>query len=66
MIEKTYNVSGMTCQHCVKAVEMELKELGLDSFKVELGVVKAKFDKNIISENKIINAIKEAGYEVVE
>ena len=66
MIEKTYNVSGMTCQHCVKAVEMELKELGLDSFNVDIGVVKAKFDENNISENKIINAIKEAGYEVAE
>ena len=66
MIEKKYNVSGMTCQHFVKAVEMEMRGLDLDSFSVEIGVVKVKFDENKFSETEIINAIEESGYEVVK
>ena len=66
MIDKKYIVSGMTCPHCVKAVEMELKELSLDSFNVEIGIVNVKFDEKNINEDKIIDAIKEAGYEVAK
>ena len=66
MIDKKYNVSGMTCPHCVKAVEMELKKLDLNSFNVEIGTVNVKFDENKISEDKIFDAIKEAGYKVIE
>ena len=65
MTEKTYTIEGMTCSHCVMAVKMELKNLVLENFEVEIGSAKVKFDDNKVSEEEIINAIDEAGYKVV-
>jgi len=59
-----YNISGMTCMHCVKAVEIELKEAGIKNFPVEIGKVEAEISDSTY-EQKIIYAIKEAGYEVI-
>lgn len=64
MIKKKYEISGMTCGHCVKAVEMELKDLDLESYDVEIGKADIKYDPEKVSEAQIIAAVKEAGYEV--
>lgn len=60
----TYNIIGMTCQHCIKAVEMELREIGINNFSVEIGKVEAEIE-NESDKQKIIDAVKEAGYEAV-
>ncbi len=65
MKEQIFKIEGMTCKHCVMAVKVELEELGLESFDVEIGSAKVKYDETKISESKIIDAIKEAGYNVV-
>ena len=57
MIEEKLKVEGMNCQHCVKAIEVELEELNLESVKVEVGLVVAKFDESKSSEKDIIAAI---------
>jgi copper chaperone len=62
---KKFNVNGMTCSHCVMAVEKELAKLDIDSLKVEIGDVEVDFDPEKLSEEKITNAIKNAGYSVV-
>lgn len=54
----------MTCMHCVKAVEIELKEAGIKNFHVVIGKVEAEISDST-DEQKIIDAIKEAGYEVI-
>ncbi len=59
-----YSVTGMTCMHCVKAIEIELREAGIKKFNVEIGKVEAEISDST-DEQKIIDAIKEAGYEVV-
>ena len=64
MIEKKYEISGMTCEHCVKAVEMELKNLDVESYDVEIGSANIKYDPDKVKEADIIAAVKEAGYEV--
>lgn len=64
MESKTLNVLGMSCNHCVMAVKKELSKLELESTEVEIGKVKVVFDYSKISENKIIEAIEEAGYKV--
>ncbi len=64
-MEKEFKVEGMNCQHCVKAIEIELEELNLDSFDVEIASVKVKFDESKASEKEIIDAIDEAGFKVV-
>lgn len=55
----------MSCQHCVQAVEVELEELGVESYKVEIGSAKVKYDENKISEDDLFKAIDEAGFKVV-
>lgn len=65
MLEKTYKIEGMSCQHCVKAVEVELNEIGVDQIEVEIGSAKVKFDEIKISDKDIVNAIDEAGFKVI-
>lgn len=66
MKEIELKIEGMSCQHCVMAVKMELKNLPLNSFDVNIGTVKAIFDEDKVNMKKIIAAIEEAGYKVVE
>ena len=55
----------MSCKHCVKAVEMEMKKLPLESFQVEIGSVTATFDETKLKSEEIENTIREAGYQIV-
>ena len=63
-MKKTFNVNGMSCRHCVMAVEKELAKLDANSIKVEIGTVEVEYDNEKLSEQNIINAIEEAGYKV--
>ncbi|MEE9432015.1 MAG: heavy-metal-associated domain-containing protein [Melioribacteraceae bacterium] len=65
MKDQTYKIEGMTCQHCVMAVKVELEEIGVDSFEVEIGSAKVKFDENKITDTDINKAVEEAGFKVV-
>ena len=65
MIEKNFKIDGMSCEHCVKAVNKELSNLKLNSYDVEIGLAKITYEETIVEESEIIEAIKEAGYEVV-
>ncbi len=66
METKEIKISGMTCHHCVKAVEFELKKLPLVNYKVEIGKATVTFNPNAVSLGAIIEAIEEAGYKVIE
>jgi len=59
-------IEGMSCQHCVKAVEMELAKMTLKEYQVEVGKAKVTFDEKNIDKTKITDAIEEAGYKVVQ
>lgn len=65
-MEKTFNIDGMSCGHCVMAVEKELGKLEIEKKKVEIGTAKISFDLEIVSEENIKDAIEEAGYKVIE
>lgn len=61
------NVSGMSCGHCVKAVEGSVGELaGVDQVKVNLenGQVTVSFDQEKVTLDKIKETIDDQGYEV--
>lgn len=63
----TYQVSGMTCGHCVKAVEGALSELdGVREAKVDLdaGAVTVTSDA-VLDTATVAAAVDEAGYELV-
>ena len=63
----TLNVSGMSCDHCVKAVEGSVGELqGVQKVSVDLakGQVEIEFDAALVSLNKIKETIDDQGYDV--
>lgn len=63
-MKKIIKIDGMSCQHCVMAVKKEIQKLDVQNFQVVIGEVKVEFDENIITEENIKKAIKDAGYIV--
>jgi copper ion binding protein len=64
----TMNVKGMSCNHCVNAIESSLKGLNsVQNTKVDLkaNTVTVTFDEAAISQNALKELIQEAGYEIV-
>jgi copper chaperone len=59
------NITGMSCNHCVKSVQNELAKLPLEKLDVTIGNVKVDFDENKISIEQIKNSVIEAGYEIL-
>lgn len=62
----TLKIDGMSCNHCVMAVQKNLSKINLIKFEVAIGSAKVEFDENTISEEVIINAVEEAGYKVIK
>ncbi|WP_066291059.1 copper chaperone CopZ [Bacillus sp. FJAT-29937] len=63
----TLNVAGMSCGHCVKAVEGSVGELaGVESVKVDLknGKVDVEFNTSEVTVDKIKETIDDQGYDV--
>lgn len=61
----TLKIEGMSCNHCVMAVQKNLAKLNLKKFEVTIGSAIVDFDENKITEKKIIESVEEAGYKVV-
>ncbi|MCM2533030.1 copper chaperone CopZ [Neobacillus pocheonensis] len=67
MEKVTLIVNGMSCGHCVKAVEGSIGELqGVKKVSVDLakGKVDIEFDANLVSLNTIKETIDDQGYDV--
>ena len=68
MVEKKYQVTGMTCAACQANVTKTVSKLdGIQSVDVNLlsGDMKVSFDDNVIDELKIAKAIQDIGYGMV-
>ena len=66
MQKVTLKVEGMSCGHCVNAVENALKNAGAKG-TVDLanGMVTIEYDENNVSLDKLKQAIEDQGYDVV-
>lgn len=67
MAEQTYQVTGMTCGHCVSAVKQELGQLaGVRGVDVDLasGLVTVTSESEL-ADDDVQAAVDEAGYELV-
>lgn len=62
----TLNVEGMSCNHCLNAVEGAVKSVGATG-KVDLPTKKVTvdFDENKVSLEAIKEAIADQGYDIV-
>ena len=67
MTNKTLNVQGMSCGHCISSIEGSVGELnGVESVKVHLqdGKVDITFDGDKVDLKDIKEAIEDKGYDV--
>jgi copper chaperone len=59
-------IDGMTCGHCVSAVDKALK--GIDGVTVEnvaVGSATVSYDPTAVSEDRIAEVVADEGYSVV-
>lgn len=64
----TLEVKGMSCGHCVKAVEGSVGKLeGVSAVKVDLdnGKVNVEYDSSKVNLGEIKETIDDQGYDVV-
>ena len=63
--ERSYTVSGMTCDHCARSVEEEVGEVaGVRSVDVELASARLTVVGDDFSDVAVRDAVAEAGYRV--
>lgn len=68
-MEKSYQITGMTCSACAGRIERTLNKLdGVDKANVNFAAEKlyVSFDDKNITESEIVSAIKKAGYNIAE
>ncbi len=66
-MEKSYQITGMTCSACAGRIERTLNKLnGVDKANVNFAAEKlyVSFDDKNINESEIVSAIKKAGYNI--
>lgn len=66
MSTMTVNISGMSCGHCVAAVQKALAALpGVTVHDVSIGSATVSIDESLSSRAAVDTAIDAAGYDVV-
>jgi copper chaperone len=62
---REYNVNGMTCAHCVEAVQTEVRTVpGVEVASVNLGLNLLTVAGDGYTDEAVQKAVEEAGYEV--
>lgn len=66
MATATYEVTGMTCEHCVNAVKGEISQLdGVEQVDVQLEGGKVTVQSGApVDEAQIRSAVEKAGYQL--
>ncbi|WDM22479.1 copper ion binding protein [Paenibacillus polymyxa] len=66
MAQVTLNVEGMSCNHCVKAVEGALEKVGATGKVIlETKQVNVEYDESKLNVEALKTAIEDQGYDVV-
>lgn len=62
---REYNVTGMSCEHCVAAVGAELRELpGVSSVNVDLASGVVVVQGSGVKDEAVRSAVETAGYSL--
>lgn len=63
MTQVQLKINGMSCGHCVKAVERALDHVpGVQTRSVQVGSAEVTFDPQQTSADRLLDAIREEGY----
>lgn len=66
MQHATFEISGMSCGHCVRAVDTALRQAaGVTVEHVAIGSATVAFDEQQTSADTIAQVIDDAGYQVL-
>jgi copper ion binding protein len=62
----TWTVTGMTCEHCVRAVDEEVSAIeGVTAVEVDLASGQVTVESEVpLDSASVVAAVDEAGYEV--
>ncbi|MFI2856105.1 cation transporter [Paenibacillus sp. JSM ZJ436] len=64
MKQTVLKVQGMSCGHCVNAIQAALKEAGVSgTVDLEAGIVTVEYNEGSVNPAEVIAAIEEQGYE---
>jgi len=64
--QETLQIEGMSCGHCVKAVQGALEAVeGVEVHAVEIGTAQISYDPALTAPAGMVEAIEEAGYTVL-
>ncbi|MEV4411138.1 heavy-metal-associated domain-containing protein [Catellatospora sp. NPDC049609] len=65
-VRTTYQITGMTCGHCVNAVTAELSALpGVQEVQIDLAAGSALVTSDaVLPIDEVRNAVDEAGYQL--
>lgn len=69
MAKTTLKVSGMTCGHCVRAVQSALEgRAGVKRADVDLqgGRASVEYDENVVTPRELAGVVADEGYEAEE
>jgi copper chaperone len=67
MAEKTYTVTGMTCEHCANAVTSEVSGIdGVDAAAVDLAAGTVTVTGGGYTDEQVRAAVDEAGYRLAD
>ena len=67
MERMSLTIEGMSCGHCVAAVDQALR--GLESVRLEsltIGAATLEFDETRVSKADVLDAVDDAGYRAEE
>jgi copper chaperone len=56
-------INGMSCGHCLNAVNKALGDLGVTPVSVQIGRAVVEYDEQVIGEEEIYAAVRRAGYD---
>lgn len=60
---RSFFIDGMSCQNCVRHVQRALASIdGLQVADVTIGSATVSYDPEQISEERVVDVIREAGY----
>ncbi len=65
LLQQTYRVEGMTCEHCVAAVSAEISEIpGVSGVEVDLDAGRVVVSGSGVAREDVRAAVEEAGYSL--
>ena len=62
MQTKLLEIEGMSCQHCVMELKIQLSKLNLIVKDVQIGLAEIEYDSKVVSNSQIQEAVSEAGF----